>query len=368
MSKWEIRVRKITSLEPHPNADRLLVARVDGFEWNIIVGKDQFKVGDLAVYVPIESILPQNILDTVFKDSKVQPSKGRIKATRIRQLVSYGLLLTPSPGMKEGDDVAKELGIIKYEPPEELPTTRSRAVKKKDANPYFREYVDIENIKYYPSAFGNNPEEVVITEKVHGTNVRFGNLRRRHDNWFHRLWNKIVGEYEFVVGSRHVQQKVGKGKTWYEHTKGADTNFYLEVAKQRRIRDWLPKNHILFGEIYGHGVQDLNYGLQTYDFVAFDVMVVDEKNNAKYLDYDEFVKFCDQYQVPRVPELYRGRWNQDCLAHAQGTTLVGTNKNQIREGAVIKTVKETFSPAFGRVILKVISEDYSTRSGGSEFH
>lgn len=367
MSKWEVTVRKISSVIPHPNADRLELCRVDGFDWDIITGKDQFKVGDLAVYVPIESILPQTILDTVFKNSKVQPHKGRIKAVKIRQVVSYGLLLTPSPTMKKGDDVSKELNIVKYEPPEDTFSTRTQSVSKKKKNSLFREYTDIENIKYYPNTFGYDDVDVVITEKVHGTNFRVGYLKRDSHHWLQRIWNKIVGEYEFVVGSRHVQQKFGVGKTWHEQRGIVKENVYTTMAKRLNAKNIIPKNYIVFGEIYGKGIQDLTYGLQDYQFVAFDVMYNDG-TTERYLDYDEFVAFCDERGLPRVKELYRGKWNQDCLKFCEGLTLTGNNPAQIREGCVVKTVTETKNALLGRVILKIINPEYLVRDAGTEFH
>jgi RNA ligase (TIGR02306 family) len=385
MSKWEVKVKKIASVEAHPNADKLEVARVDGFDWDIIVGKNQFKVGDLVVYVPIESILPQQILDTVFKDSKVQPSKGRIKAIKIRQKVSYGLLLTPEPDMKYDEDVAERLKIIKYEPPEDTFSTRTQSVSKKKKNPYFKEYTDIENIKHYPTTFGYketrtrqengviinesiDAPDVVITEKIHGTNFRFGKLKKDSNSWFQRVWNRFTGDYEFVVGSRHVQQKFGSGKTWHEQKGVVSENVYTAIAKRLKAKDWCPENYIVFGEIYGKGIQDLTYGLNDYEFVCFDVMYNDGVTEARYLDYDEVVSFCTQYGIPMVPLLYRGSWNQDCLKFCEGLTTVGNNTTQIREGCVIKTAKETKNSLLGRVILKIINPEYLVRDKGTEFH
>ena len=370
MSKWEVKVRKISKVMPHENADRLDVARADGFDWDIVVGKDQFKVGDLAVYVPIESILPQNLVDTIFKDSKVKPHNGRVKAVKIRQKVSYGLLLTPQEGMKNGDDVAEKLGIVKWEPPEFLPGTRSFAVKKRNQNLYFKEYVDIENIKYYPNTFGYDEGDVIITEKIHGTNFRFGKLKKSPGNWFQKIWNRVTSDHEFVVGSHHVQQNpLAMGKTWLEQRGLTTGNVYLETVKKLNAKEWCPDNYIFFGEIYGKGIQDMNYGLNEPSVAFFDVMYIDPVTGEdRYLNYDEFTALCDDYGLERVPELYRGPWNQDCLNYRTGLALAGTNREQLREGCVVKTVIEKRNSLLGRTILKVINEEYLLRDKGTEFH
>ena len=44
-------VVKIADIQPIPNADAIVVASVKG--WKVVVKKDEFKVGDLAVYYEI---------------------------------------------------------------------------------------------------------------------------------------------------------------------------------------------------------------------------------------------------------------------------------------------------------------------------
>ena len=47
--------------------------------------------------------------------------------------------------------------------------------------------------------------------------------------------------------------------------------------------------------------------------------------------------------------------------------LVGSNREQIREGCVVKTIEETNNSLLGRVILKMINEEYLLRDKGTEF-
>ena len=49
-------VVKIADIQPIPNADAIVVASVKG--WKVVVKKDEFKVGDFAVYYEIDSFLP----------------------------------------------------------------------------------------------------------------------------------------------------------------------------------------------------------------------------------------------------------------------------------------------------------------------
>src|SRR5262249_8286272 len=116
---------------------------------------------------------------------------------------------------------------------------------------------------------------------------------------------------------------------------------------------------ILFGEIYGAGVQDLHYGLSNNrkEFRAFDLSV-----DSVYLDFDEFCAVCAAHGVPTMPLIYRGPYDADTIRqHTAGPTLVCEQK-QIREGVIIRPVKERFCEELsGRLILKSISDDYVLR-------
>ena len=81
-------------------------------------------------------------------------------------------------------NVAEYYECIKYEPPQEL--TQGNMERE---HPLFARYTDIENIKNFPDIFQEG-EEVVITEKIHGTNSRVGLLKG-----------------EFVAGSHRSQRK-----------------------------------------------------------------------------------------------------------------------------------------------------------------
>ena len=49
-------IRKISEVRDHPNADKLAIYKVDG--WNVIDGIGRYKEGDLVIYCEIDSFLP----------------------------------------------------------------------------------------------------------------------------------------------------------------------------------------------------------------------------------------------------------------------------------------------------------------------
>ncbi len=157
MSTHKCEVVKI-ELSEHPNADALSIVPV--FGWQCVVRTDEWNDGDLGVYVPPDSVVP----DTE-EIKRLGGMSGRIRAIRLRQVVSMGLLLHAPDGAEEGDDLMEALGVTHYEPP--LPMSSGGEAERGPAG-FFPHY-DVEN--YRNSSYGSlisAGEDVVITEKIHG--------------------------------------------------------------------------------------------------------------------------------------------------------------------------------------------------------
>ena len=192
MSKLIVEVCKIEAIKKHPNADRLSIAVVKG--WNCIVGLDQYRVRELVIYCPPDSVIPNSIIEEY--NLEFLKKNGRVGTIKLRKCISQGLILSIPEGKswREGKEVAKELGITKYEVPiPKFQQFRSKYPTKKKKNPLFDKYTNIENIKNYNKVFKDG-DLVVITEKIHGTNFRAGHLQRYKNN----LWGKIKA-FLFVV-------------------------------------------------------------------------------------------------------------------------------------------------------------------------
>jgi RNA ligase (TIGR02306 family) len=192
-------------------------------------------------------------------------------------------------------------------------------------------------------------EEVVVTEKIHGTNCKIGN----------------VCGVDIFAGSMEVRRKRPVNKE-----SGAPASFNDPEMKQNIY--WFPwslpgvadlinslcKNNTkvitLYGEVYGSQIQSLAYGLKgELGFRAFDLNV-----DGKYLDWDEFESLCKQYGVLTVPVLYRGPFSMEKMKElAEGDSTL-PNAVHLREGIVVKPIHERTHPKIGRVVLKYISIAY----------
>ena len=120
---------------------------------------------------------------------------------------------------------------------------------------------------------------------------------------------------------------------------------------------------ILYGEVFGSRVQSLTYGQGgTLGFRAFDLLA-----DGKYRDADGFTVLCARFAVPAVPVLYRGPYALDTVkALSEGTTTLGAD--HIREGVVVRPVKERTDPKVGRVCLKYIGDPYLFAKNVTDSH
>ena len=355
MSTLIVDVCKIINVENHPNADRLDLVTVKG--WTCIVGRDNYKVGDLVIYCPPDSIIPENLIE----EYKLEFLKkcGRVGTIKLRKCISQGLILNIPEGKnwKEGKEVSKELGITKYEPPvERISLNSGKQPTKKKRNPLFDKYTDIENIKNYNTVFKEG-DDIVITEKIHGTNFRAGNLSRYKDNLWGKILSLLFGKYEFIYGSHNVQKTVTNIKMGFY---GEDV--YGRMAKKYNLKEIIPEDYIIYGEIYGKGIQELEYGMKDIDVMFFDV-----KYKGKYLDFGEAKEFFRIRNLRYVPILYYGKYSDaELKEHTEGNSTIALN--QIREGCVVKSVKEEYTHTVGRKILKSINTEYLARKNRTEHH
>lgn len=375
MSSFECPVVKIR-IEPHPNADAIEIARVGDYQ--SIVKKGQFEDGQLAIYVPEQAVMPEWLLremglwDEVKNKGMLAGSLGnRVKAIKLRGVVSQGLIYPLDAGgfgwvnedatprvFTESENVAEMLGITKYEPA--IPSHMAGRIIGADFDATHK--YDFDNLKKTPDLFEDG-EEVVITEKIHGTLLQVGVVPASQVN-------------EKYYGGRAVISSKGMGAKGFVLDHEDDTNLYAQAAHKHGLLDFavnklirLADEHnkpvFIIGEVFGKtasgaDVQDLTYTGEPLDFRAFDICI-GNRGHEKYLPFGDFVDMCDEAEIPRVPLLYAGPYSKEIvLEHTDGETTLGSH---IREGVVVKSYDEAHHPSYGRKIAKSVSDAYLLRKG-----
>lgn len=235
-------IETIAAINPHPNADRLELATVKG--WQAIVKKGEFKAGDPCVFIVIDTILPDAPWSAFLKDGD---KPIRLRTVKLRGQFSQGLVLPITVLPEEsrtwhaGADVGGELGVKKYE--KEISSQLS-GVAKGEFPTHIVARTDEDNGLNYPELVAEVlRHHVVITQKLDGSSCTI-----------------IIEDGEIVhVCSRNLSLVDSEG------------NAFWRAARKLTI----PKREgrvILQGELMGPGIQGNQLGLTEPTLYVFSVI------------------------------------------------------------------------------------------------
>lgn len=344
-------IRKISALVPIDKADAIETAVVDG--WQVVVKRGEFCVGDLVVYLEIDSWVPTEIAPFLSKGKEPREYNGvrgeRLRTIKLRGQLSQGLILpvayTPddlygkepvvynSAGehlgvVREGDDVTAFLGIQKYE----QPISAQLAGVVRGNFPSQIPKTDQERaqnlVKEISVAIGAG-SSYEITEKLEGSSMTC-----------------YVSDSEFGVCSRNLDLKRDENNSFWA------TAIRNDIEAKMRGVDTLG-GFAIQGELVGPGIQENIYNLSQHEFYVFDVYNIQA---GVYLDPQDRQELIAAMSLKHVPVLY----SQVCLADLADTVgevidLASAksmiNPKQEREGIVLKETN-------GGMSFKAISNKY----------
>jgi RNA ligase (TIGR02306 family) len=357
----------VTEVKAIEGADNIELGVVGG--WNAIVKKGEYTVGDYVVIATTDAVIPKEISDSIGVTNYLRKGQ-RVRTVKLRGVYSECLIIPfdSLPQMKtmyatgigyywkEGEDLMEILGIHKYEPPiKQIQLSSGRKVKYKD-NPNFGVYFKFPNLKNVSGMF-TEEDHVEITRKLHGTNARYGIVRKNKLSLFDKVkrffGNKWVG-YEYVYGSHNVE-KGSDSQGFY------DTDVWRTVAEKENIKNvlWeyareltpeeIGSGVVLYGEIYGAGIQkNYDYGLTDIRFAGFDLVI-----NGRYQPViSSRLTIKHVLQLPYVEVLYKGLWSQEIQDSFVFNNFIEGTKVP-HEGIVIKHINGERNK-----VAKVINPDY----------
>ena len=373
----------IDGIEPIPGYDRVESAIVGG--WHVIVQKDQFKVGDPAIYFEIDSRVPSDRECFAFLEKR----HYKIKTLKMCKTISQGLLMHASDFgwtnywdednkewcIKDNDGylhysidgtrfLTKQLGVTYADDEDNSRKAPSADKYKKMANrhqklfkkPFFRwmmrhgwgrkilffffgkkrdkkngwpswvQKTDEERIECMPFIL-NNKTPWIATEKIDGSSTTFTMKRGKFK------------KKDFYVCSRNVCFDSIDKPCYY------DVNIYWEMAQKyhmfevlSQLLDVLPAAEwvTIQGETYGEGVQRNTYGLTGHDFMAFN-LITSDKGRWNSCDMKEILE--KGYNIPCIPILNDSYILPDTVeelreyVNSQPSTVNG----EMKEGIVFRT-------------------------------
>jgi RNA ligase (TIGR02306 family) len=352
-------VGRIGEIRPIEGADNIELAIVNG--WHAITKKGQHDVDEQVIIATTDAVIPLSISDDLGVTGYLRKGQ-RVRTVKLRGVYSECLimpmdLLVFTENTNDGDDMMEMLGVVKYEPPVKMVEMSVGGRKfKYHQNPNFHVYHKFPNLKNAPEMF-NEEDIVTITRKLHGTNARYGIVKKKNLSLWDRV-RKLFGnkwvDYEYVYGSHNVE-KGSESQGFYS------TDVWRTIADEYKIKEklWeyvkeyfvpqhLGSGIVMYGEIYGHGIQkNYEYGLQDMKFAGFDVEI-----DGIYQPYFNERTILGILDLPTVELLYRGNWSKEEQdKHVFGNFIEGTKVPH--EGVVVKSVTGE-----RQKVGKVINPDY----------
>jgi hypothetical protein len=344
-------MEKITAIDPIQGADAIEVATILG--WKVVIAKvDNFKVGDLVVYIEIDSVLPERP-----EFEKFRTRKFRIRTIKLRGQVSQGLVLPlavlPVGKYKEGQDVTELIGATHYDPESPLHTDVEKEFtkrpfvnkilkflfnywifrklllplirKEKGGWPQWFSKTDEPRIQGMPSILEKHKDKVFyVTEKCDGQSSTFfvKNVKKG-------IFTKLI----FGVLSRNNWLKTPHDCNWWNMARKYNlekvlTDYYNETGREICIQ----------GECIGPGIQKNKYELKELELRVFNVMDLEENY---HFDSKEMVVFCEKTGLTPCPILDMNfklpETVKEMVDYAEGKSVL--NQKTIREGVVIRCIE-----------------------------
>jgi len=352
-------INEVKAIEGANNIEQVVVGG-----WNAITKKGEYKVEDKVVIATTDAVIPEALSNLMGVTNYLRKGQ-RVRTVKLRGVYSECLLipfkyLAPKSLEKNvdvGHDMMNILGITKYEPSvKQIQLASGRKIKWRD-NQNFHIYYKFPNLKNVSGMF-TEVDEVQITRKIHGTNARYGIVKKgKLTFWdkvkkFFRLADEWI-EYEYIYGSHNCEkgsdsQGFYSTDVWRTIAEKYDIKAKLWKEAKRQGSD-IGEGLILYGEIYGAGIQkNYTYGLEDIQFAAFDI-----KLNGEYLETEVTEVIAENLlELPHIQVLYQGKWSQEIQDSFVFNNFIEGTKVP-HEGIVIKHISGD-----RKKVAKVINPDY----------
>lgn len=389
----------IDEIRPIPGYDRVEHARVGG--WWIIVHKDQFKVGDLAIYIEVDSKVPAENPAFAFLEKK----HYAVKTIKMCKVYSQGLLMHPddfgwqvtSDGivtnnmtLHKGDFVTQQLGITYWVPEDNIrksasvsnPNSKYQSMTARHPDlfkkPFIKKMMKTQIGRDFlfllfgrkrdtiPTHFPTKFPYIHKSDEERIENCTFW-LNDQSKSWIktlkvdgtsstYILERKPFGRYEYYVCSRNIRQLTPDQKTYH------DDNVYWNMEYKYHIQDMLKdllqqhknwKYVCIQGETAGMGLQGNPHKLNDVYFYGFNF--IDSVNGRwNSIDAAELVKDYDIMWVPIIDTDYHLPADLEELKLSADGTCELKGASGLREGYVYRSQdgKDSFKNVSRKYLLK----------------
>lgn len=337
------RIRSLENIERDGViADNIVLAKFEDIAWQCVVKREEFAVGDFAVYIEVSTVLPQIELFE-WMDAR----KYKVKTQKIFGALSQGLALPVSilksfgvqdwaiDNLEVGQDLTELIGVMRIE---DVEPAKLSGEQKGVFPTYILPKTDEERIQSFPAFLDfMRGREAFATLKMDGSSCTV----------------LVDPNGELTVCSRNYSLKE------------SDANAFWRTVRKTSLYELVGSNfqHFAFqGELCGPGIQGNKMGFDDLELYIFNI--VDTKTNRP-LSQDDLMTVCDALDLNCAPIVkYWPEFDEtvDSLLEIAKGKYVGTKNH--REGIVIRPRYPAFWDKLGKwASIKVINNDFLLKYG-----
>lgn len=317
----------ISEVRAHPNADRLDIVKILGFQ--CVAQKGLYVGGEKIVYIRPDSVLPFEKWTEEYRKYSLK----RVKAVKLRGIFSEGIIVPfeilpiDLSSNEVGMDVSEIIGVIHYEPP------APQDLQAKGGLPKSIPATDEER---FENLINKLPfEEIVdVTLKVDGQSCSF-----YYDN----------ETDEFGVLGRRLEMKPYASNNYTAHIDRYNI--------KNKLIDYCKKHNLslcIRGESYGQGIQGLTnnpHSQQPKGWVMFSVYDIRDRKYYRKGEQHYFKNVAQELDIPHVEILEEDVLLTDGLISHYSFIIDKINGKPF-EGVVVNHPNGTF---------KIINKDYDSK-------
>lgn len=363
-------------MERHPAADSLSVARIFGYD--CVVRTEDWLGITKAAYLPPDSVVDVSRPEFSFLAPQAKSGKARVKAKKLRGIVSFGCLIPQPDDAVIGTDLAEHLGVEHYEPPIKgeggVAGGGWLSGHEDDGGPSaVAPKYDLEALRRYRGIFEPG-EPCLVSEKLDGCNGRYVFDDDRMHCGSRTSWKKEFADCSHITIDYLVEKGCPPEKAEEVvaklRDKPARRNLWWDVLRRTPALEAFCRANpgvVVYGEVVGT-TNCIKYRADN-QFAAFDLL-----RDGSWVDPLDAFGLLRSAGVPTVPFVHPEKdeagwcstpelpvrpipYDFETICDlAEGKSLWGMATNDvIREGVVVSPLRERIDPRVGRVKMKVVS-------------
>lgn len=336
---------KLTVNNPNYVATVVTIESINQLEWcdNVVgvpffwfqaIVSNDVKIWDIGIVFTAETQLSEQYCyeNNLYRDTSLNKDQSkkwymevnrRVKAMKFRWHSSSALFMPLSSVWYIDDnlsiwdsfdtinwiEVCRKYEVFRKESRQNKLKWKTKIFERIDNN-RFPEHIDTENYMRNKH-FLSDTDMVTITQKLHWTSWRFGNvLVRRKLSWSEKLlrkfWVKInETEYDYIAGSRRCI----KDSKWIKET----SSYYASDVWNKildRYKHCIPKDYIIYWEIiWWDGDKPIQknytYNLEKWamELYVYRISIVNQDWLSLDMTYNQICEFCEKVWLKVVPFL-----------------------------------------------------------------